>query len=109
MDPRGPAQPNIDTSYDTAGNPAEQTSHEKSIAAVKASTNNGAAAEDRDPGDIPVPSAHDDGATPSSLGIGARDASGDKSENVGLPKLSACGALSQMHQPLTRVMRLEQC
>ncbi|MCJ1378371.1 hypothetical protein MMC17_001469 [Xylographa soralifera] len=83
MDPKGPAQPKIDTSYDTAGNPAEQTSHEKSIATAKASTNTGATAGDRGPGDIPVPSTHDDGATPSSLGIGARDASGDKGENIG--------------------------
>ena len=97
MDPKGPAQPNVDTSYDTAGNPAEQTPHEKSMAAAKSSTNTGATAEDRRPGDIPVPSTHNDAATPSSLGIGARDASGDKGETVGLPNLSAWNALPPMH------------
>ncbi|MCJ1287961.1 hypothetical protein MMC26_007314 [Xylographa opegraphella] len=83
MDPKKPAQPSIDTSYDTAGNPAEQTSHEESIAAAKSSTNTGATTEDRGPGDIPIPSTHDSEATPSSLGIGARDASGDKGEEIG--------------------------
>ena len=88
MDPKGPAQPNIDTSYDTAGNPAEKTSHEKSKADAKAYNNTGATAEDRGPGDIPVPSTHNDGATPSSLGIGATDASGDLGENVGSQSLA---------------------
>jgi len=83
MDPKAPAQPKLDTAYDTAGNPAERTSHEQSKAAAKESTNTGATAEDRGQGDIPVPSTHDDRATPSSLGIGARNASGDKGENVG--------------------------
>ncbi|MCJ1388040.1 hypothetical protein MMC18_000884 [Xylographa bjoerkii] len=83
MDPNGSAQPNIDTAYDTAGNPAEQTSDEQSKAAAKASTNAGATAEDRVQGDVAVPSTHDDGATPSSLGIGVTDASGDQGGNMG--------------------------
>ena len=88
MDPKGPAQPNIDTAYDTAGNPADKTSDEQSQAAANASTNTGATAEQRGQGDIPVPSTHDDGATPSSLGIGVRDTNGDKGESVGLPRFS---------------------
>ncbi|MCJ1403951.1 hypothetical protein MMC11_007174 [Xylographa trunciseda] len=83
MDPKGPSQPNIGTAYDTAGNPAEQTLQEQSMTAAKLSTNTGATSEKRGQGDIPVPSTRDNGATPSTLGIGARNASGDKGETMG--------------------------
>lgn len=82
MDPKDPAQPGIDTAYNTAGNPADQTSLEKATAADKSSTNAGAIVEERKPGDVPTPSTHDGGPTASSLGAGVRDASGDKGESV---------------------------
>jgi len=83
MDPTGPSQPNIDTAYSTSGNPTDQTPQEQSNSAANASTNSGSLVDQREAGDVPVPSTHNNGATPSSLGYGARDASGDKGESVG--------------------------
>ena len=82
MDPTGPSQPTLDQSYNTAGNPADQTPQEASSAARNAQSNSGSIIDQREKGDIPVPSTHGQEATPSSLGYGARDASGDAGESV---------------------------
>lgn len=78
LDPQGPAQPKLDQAYDTPGNPTDHTPQEKSKASANATTNSSTKSEKRDPGDIDIPSTHDHGAEASSLGYGARDASGDK-------------------------------
>ena len=85
MDPTGPSQPNLDTAYTTAGNPASQTSAERSQANATASSNTGSIIDQRERGDIPVPSTHDQGATASALAHGARDSSGDKGDSVPPP------------------------
>lgn len=84
MDPTGPSQPNLDTAYDQPSNPVSQTDYEK-----QDSTSTGASIQRSDPtiekrerGDVPVPSSHDGGPTPSSLGRGARDDKGDAGESV---------------------------
>ena len=81
MDPSGPAQPSLDTAYTTQGNPADQSAAERGDAASNAArAHQGDLVEARERGDIPVPSTHNQGATPSSLGYGARDASGDRTD-----------------------------
>lgn len=82
MDPTGPSQPKVDTAYNTSGNPTDQTPQEQSKSAANANANSGSLVEQREQGDIPVPSTHNDGTTASSLGYGARDSSGDKGDKV---------------------------
>ena len=79
MDPSGPAQPSLDTVYSTRGNPADQTGQERSEAASNdARAHDSGLVEARERGDVAVPSTHSTGATSTSLGYGARDASGDR-------------------------------
>ena len=82
MDPQGPSQPSLDTVYNTAGNPADQNPQEQRNATVNANTNAASLVDAREQGDVPVPSSHNEGATSTSLGYGARDASGDKADEV---------------------------
>ena len=84
MDPTGPSQPTLDQAYETAGNPVDQSLQEASLAARNAQSNSGSIVDRREKGDIPVPSTHGQEATPSSLGYGVRDASGDAGESVSL-------------------------
>ena len=82
MDPKGPAQPDFETVYKTAGNPADQNPEETKAAAAAAKSHNssGSPVATRKSGDIPVPSSHQESATPTSLGYGVRDSSKDKSD-----------------------------
>lgn len=82
MDPTGPSQPEADTAYNTSGNPTDQTPQEESSSTANSGVNSGHLVDQREHGDIPVPSTNDGGATASSLGYGARDASGDQGESV---------------------------
>lgn len=82
MDPQGPSQPPLDTVYNTAGNPADQNPQEQRTASVNENSNVGSLVEAREQGDVPVPSNHDQAATSTSLGYGARDSSGDKGSSV---------------------------
>ena len=84
MDPKAPSQPPLDQVYNTQGNPADQTPQEKSTSSSNASSNSASLVDARQKGDIPVPSTHQESATPSSLGYGVRDASKDD-ENVTPP------------------------
>ncbi|KAL8926861.1 MAG: hypothetical protein Q9208_002670 [Pyrenodesmia sp. 3 TL-2023] len=99
MDPTGPSQPSLDTAYDQPSNPASQTDYEK-----QESRSTGASMQRSDPtvekrerGDVPVPSSHDGGPTPSSLGYGVRDDKGDAGERMGEPVSSLTG--EQMRAP----------
>ncbi|MCJ1306744.1 hypothetical protein MMC25_000387 [Agyrium rufum] len=83
MDPQGPSQPSLNQVYETPGNPADQEPAEKTAASQSANTNSGSIVDQRERGDVPVPSQHDGNATASSLGYGARDSSGDKGESLG--------------------------
>ena len=82
MDPAGPSQPPLDTVYNTEGNPTDHTAAESRAATSNAQSNDGRLVDARERGDIPVPSTHNEGTTPSSLGYGARDSSGDTSGPV---------------------------
>ncbi|KAI4153929.1 MAG: hypothetical protein LQ340_002002 [Diploschistes diacapsis] len=82
MDPQGPSQPPLDTVYNTAGNPADQNPQEQRTASVNENSNVGSLVEAREQGDVPVPSNHDQAATSTSLGYGARDSSGDKGSSI---------------------------
>ena len=84
MDPKGPSQPPLNAVYNTAGNPADQNPHEQRNAAIQANANSGDLVDARERGDIRVRSTHNEGATSTSLGYGAQDASRDKGESVRL-------------------------
>lgn len=84
MDPTGPSQPPLNTAYDHPSNPASHSEYEQ-----KASNSTFASIQRSDPtieqrerGDVPVRSSHGEGPTPSSLGYGVRDSSGDAGESV---------------------------
>ena len=71
MDPKGPAQPNLDQVYETQGNPASQTPSESRTADANAHTNT-AKTSHRSQNDVPISKA-----TSSALdagGSGERDA-----------------------------------
>ena len=86
MDPTGPSQPTLDTVYDQPANPAQSDFEQQSSNSTSASIQRSdPTVEKRERGDIPVPSQHGEEATPSSLGYGARDSSGDAGESVGMP------------------------
>ncbi len=84
MDPSGPSQPTLDTAYDQPSNPAQSSSEHASSTTVKASQQRSdPTAEVRESNDaIGGGGNNQDEATPSSLGYGARDASGDAGERV---------------------------
>ncbi|KAL8719679.1 MAG: hypothetical protein Q9225_003334 [Loekoesia sp. 1 TL-2023] len=99
MDPAGPSQPPLNTAYDHPSNPASQSEYEQ-----RASSSTSASIQRSDPtieqrerGDVPVPSSHGQGPTPSSLGYGVRDSSGDAGESMGEPVSSLTG--EQMRAP----------
>ncbi|KAL9597851.1 MAG: hypothetical protein Q9219_004872 [cf. Caloplaca sp. 3 TL-2023] len=93
MDPTGPSQPPLDTAYDHPANPATQTeSEQRASNSTSASIQrSGPTIEQRERGDVPVPSSHGQGPTPSSLGYGVRDSSGDAAESRGGPVSSLEG------------------
>ena len=82
MDPQAPSQPSIDTAYENPDNPADQsTSERKDATSVGASQQRSDPAyERRGPNDTMSQTE----PTPSSLGYGAQDSSGDAGESVGL-------------------------
>lgn len=86
MDPQAPSQPSIDTAYDNPDNPVDQTSAErKDATSTSASQQRSDPTSDRrEPNDTigDRGSASQNEATPSSLGYGARDSSGDAGESV---------------------------
>ncbi len=82
LDPSGLAQPGVDESYKTAGNPVDQEPAEKAEAQEKSTTNSGSITDRRGPGDQAVPSQHSNEATPTAMAYGARDSSKDKGEKV---------------------------
>ena len=84
MDPTGPSQPPLNTAYDQPGNPASQSDYEKQKSNSTAASiqRSDPTIDSRERGDIPVPSKHGEEATPSSLGYGYRDSSGDAGEKV---------------------------
>lgn len=86
MDPQAPSQPSIDTAYDNPDNPVDQTNAErKDATSISASQQRSDPISDRrEPNDTigERGSASQNEATPSSLGYGARDSSGDAGESV---------------------------
>ena len=86
MDPQAPSQPSIDAAYDNPKNPIDQTSSERRDAtSISASQQRSDPTyEHRRPNDTigDRGSASQNKATPSSLGYGARDSSGDAGESV---------------------------
>ncbi|KAL8912822.1 MAG: hypothetical protein Q9172_007423 [Xanthocarpia lactea] len=99
MDPTGPSQPPLDTAYDQPSNPASQSEAEKQASnSTSASIQRSDETIDkRERGDIPVLSSHGEEPTPSSLGYGARDSSGDAGESKGEPVSNLEG--EQMRAP----------
>ncbi|KAL8987793.1 MAG: hypothetical protein Q9177_003045, partial [Variospora cf. flavescens] len=99
MDPTGPSQPTLNTVYDQPANPASQSDYEKqkSTSTSASIQRSDATAEKRERGDVPVASSHEGGPTPSSLGYGVRDSSGDAGESMGEPVSSLTG--EQMRAP----------
>ncbi|KAL2037256.1 hypothetical protein N7G274_009945 [Stereocaulon virgatum] len=99
MDPQGASQPNLDTAYEHPSNPAQSSSEQA------ASQSKGASLQRSDPtlarrkpNDQINEGGNDESeATPSSLGYGARDASGDAGESMGEPVSSLEG--EQMRAP----------
>ncbi|KAI4124315.1 MAG: hypothetical protein LQ338_004856 [Usnochroma carphineum] len=93
MDPSGPSQPTLNAAYDQPSNPASQSDYEqRESTSTSASIQRSApTVERRERGDVPVPSSHEGGPTPSSLGYGARDSSGDAGESMGGPVSSLEG------------------
>ena len=87
MDPTGPSQPNLDQAYETPGNPVDKEPAEQQASAANATTNSAATTDKREPGDISIPSTHTQAPTPSSLGYGARDSSGDTADVRSPPPL----------------------
>ncbi|KAL8824114.1 MAG: hypothetical protein Q9170_008248 [Blastenia crenularia] len=99
MDPTGPSQPPLDTAYDHPSNPATQSQQEQEDSSSTSASiqRSDPTVEQRERGDVPVPSSHGEGPTPSSLGYGARDSSGDSGESMGEPVSSLTG--EQMRAP----------
>jgi hypothetical protein len=80
MDPKGPSQPPLDTAYETAGNPTDHTLDESRKAQRNAQSNDGSMVDQRERGDVPLPSTHNEAPANSSLAYGVRDASKDHPE-----------------------------
>lgn len=77
MDPQAPSQPNLNTAYEHPSNPAQDPSEQAASQSVGASSRRSdPTSERREPND-----QHGE-AMPSSLGYGARDASGDDGDKV---------------------------
>ncbi|GAM84190.1 hypothetical protein ANO11243_021830 [Dothideomycetidae sp. 11243] len=71
LNPTAPSQPTLNDAYTTQGNPASTSAAEDSAAAR--SSSGGETIDRRHPSSA----KHNPTATPSSLGLGARDSSGD--------------------------------
>lgn len=84
MDPQKPSQPNLDTAYEHPSNPAQTSSEEDASQSIDASIQRSdPMSERREPHDQINEGGNDQSeATPSSLGYGAQDASGDAGESV---------------------------
>ena len=84
MDPTGPSQPSLDTAYEHPSNPAQSSSEQADSSTTSASLNRSMPTSDRrKPNDAINQQGNDQSeAMPSSLGYGARDASGDAGESV---------------------------
>ena len=84
MDPQGPSQPSLDTVYDQPSNPAQSSSEHAASQSTSASLQRSdPTAERRQANDAISQGGNDQSeAMPSSLGYGARDASGDAGESV---------------------------
>ena len=77
MDPQAPSQPTLDTAYEHPSNPAQNSSEQADSQSVGASLRRSdPTSERRGPND------QQGEAMPSSLGYGARDASGDAGDKV---------------------------
>ena len=77
MDPQAPSQPNLNTAYEHPSNPAQDSSEQAASQSVGASMRRSdPTSERREPND------QQGEAMPSSLGYGARDASGDAGDKV---------------------------
>ena len=77
MDPQAPSQPSLNTAYEHPSNPAQDSSEQAASQSVGASLRRSdPTSERREPND------QQSEATPSSLGYGARDASGDAGDKV---------------------------
>ena len=87
MDPQGASQPNLDAAYEHPSNPAQSSSEKAASQTTGASLQRSdPTSERRKPNDQINEGGNDQSeATPSSLGYGARDASGDAGESVCLP------------------------
>ena len=77
MDSQAPSQPTLDTAYEHPSNPAQDSSEQAASQTVGASLRRSdPTSERRGPND------QQSEAMPSSLGYGARDASGDAGDKV---------------------------
>ena len=83
MDPQAPSQPTLNTAYEHPSNPAQDSSEQAASQSVGASMRRSdPTSERREPND------QQGEAMPSSLGYGARDASGDAGDKVhAIPRL----------------------
>ncbi|KAL8691790.1 MAG: hypothetical protein Q9218_003066 [Villophora microphyllina] len=99
MDPSGPSQPPLNTAYDQPSNPASQSDYEKQKSSSTSASiqRSDPTVDQRERGDVPVSSSHEQEATPSSLGYGYRDSSGDAGEKMGEPVSDLTG--EQMRAP----------
>lgn len=93
MDPSAPSQPPLDTAYNHPSNPASQNPAEaKFSTSTSASLQRSDRTEEtRKPNDLPL--SRSDGeidATPSSLGYGVRDDSGDRGDEVSFFLSDSC-------------------
>ena len=86
MDPQAPSQPKLDTAYEHPSNPAQDSSEQAASQSVGASLRRSdPISERREPND------QQSEAMPSSLGYGARDASGDAGDKVcTIPRVILC-------------------
>ncbi|MCJ1463910.1 hypothetical protein MMC07_002519 [Pseudocyphellaria aurata] len=83
-----PSQPPLNTAYNHPSNPASQTPLEAEFSTSTSASlqRSGSTEETRKPNDLPL--SRSDGeidATPSSLGYGVRDDSGDRGDELGGP------------------------
>lgn len=85
MDPTARSQPPLNTTYNHPSNPASQNPSEAKFSTSKAASlqRSDATAETRNSNDLPVSGSHgENDPTPSSLGYGVRDDSGDRGDEV---------------------------
>ena len=93
MDPSGPAQPTLNQAYNTAGNPADQSAQEQRSSSINETSNSGAQVEQRQQGDVPVPSTHD-GEGGQNAGVSALGYGGSGEKDRGGPVRYSLHALT---------------